>query len=375
MKLDMDIKNDVRSDIGDLDFNSPILAQKKPFNRFIVTSGLVHIITATAIILINHVPQEIENELVEIEFSPSAINSAPEIAPLPDKIVTAEEPQQAPLVAPIPEPKTPEPVALVKPLAKSVAPKISHPVAPPPIKSTPATLDDIQIPNLDDSALVAAKSDSKLNPQDLDEDLNQVDQQHEKQLEAVSSQIAEETDDTENSLTESANSAAEHLKKEKEAAAAAIAARAEALRKEEADAQAQARAKAQEIAQAQAETEAPKNAGPGPVNTEVRALEQLRQMPGNPKPQYGSEERLRGDQGVIILQAFVTQQGNLSDFKLLQSTGHRNLDAKTLKALKQWRFYPGQEGWVELPFNWNLKGGPQEMPAFLRRKVGKAPKN
>jgi TonB family protein len=108
----------------------------------------------------------------------------------------------------------------------------------------------------------------------------------------------------------------------------------------------------------------------GHSGQEVRSLDQLRQMPGNPRPQYELEERLKGHQGAVIFRAYVTTEGQLQEFKLVQSSGHRNLDGKTLKALKQWRFFPGQAGWVELPFDWNLKGGPQEMPAFLRRKVG-----
>jgi TonB family protein len=101
----------------------------------------------------------------------------------------------------------------------------------------------------------------------------------------------------------------------------------------------------------------------------VRALENLRQLNGNPKPQYSMEERFRKEQGTIIVQAFVTAQGSLKDFKLVQSTGYKNLDAKTLAALRKWRFYPGQEGWVEIPQTWNIKGEAEEMPATLRRKI------
>lgn len=100
----------------------------------------------------------------------------------------------------------------------------------------------------------------------------------------------------------------------------------------------------------------------------IRSLDQLRQYPGNPKPQYANEERLAGHQGKITLIAYVNKNGTLSNFKMLQSTGWQNLDRKTLMALKQWKFYPGQEGWVELPFSWDLRGGPQQMPTYLRRK-------
>lgn len=100
----------------------------------------------------------------------------------------------------------------------------------------------------------------------------------------------------------------------------------------------------------------------------VRSLDQLRQMPGNPRPQYSTEERLQRHQGEIVMHAYVTKEGQLTNFKLLKATGYRSLDAKTLAALKKWRFYPGQQGWVELPFRWDLKGGIQEVPTYLRRK-------
>lgn len=100
----------------------------------------------------------------------------------------------------------------------------------------------------------------------------------------------------------------------------------------------------------------------------IRSLDQLRQIPGNPRPQYSTEERLQRNQGEIVMHAYVTKDGQLTNFKLLKATGYRNLDAKTLAALKKWRFYPGQQGWVELPFRWDLKGGIQEVPTYLRRK-------
>lgn len=99
----------------------------------------------------------------------------------------------------------------------------------------------------------------------------------------------------------------------------------------------------------------------------IRSLDQLKQMPGNPKPQYSTEERLRRHQGQVIFYAYISTEGRPAQFRMAQSTGFRNLDGKTLAALKKWRFYPGQEGWVEIPFKWDIKGGVQEMPTLLRR--------
>lgn len=102
--------------------------------------------------------------------------------------------------------------------------------------------------------------------------------------------------------------------------------------------------------------------------TGVRSIDQLRQMPGNPKPSYSMEERLNRQQGRVIFQAYVTREGALTGFRLLSSTGYKNLDGKTLGALKKWKFYPGQQGWVEIPQTWSIKGDVEQMPATLRRK-------
>lgn len=106
----------------------------------------------------------------------------------------------------------------------------------------------------------------------------------------------------------------------------------------------------------------------------VRSLEQLRQMSGNPIPQYTNEERYRQEQGVVIFHAYVDKAGRLIKFRQMNSTGFVNLDQKTLAALQKWKFYPGQEGWVELPFRWDLKGGPKAIDGRLRSRNSMAQK-
>jgi|GEM_PF-6077451 len=98
----------------------------------------------------------------------------------------------------------------------------------------------------------------------------------------------------------------------------------------------------------------------------IRTLSQFKQVQNNPRPQYSKEERLQGQQGVVIFHAFIGEDGIPRDFKLVKSTGFRNLDKKSLQTLKEWKFEPGQEGWVELPFSWNLKGDPQPLSRPLR---------
>ena len=130
------------------------------------------------------------------------------------------------------------------------------------------------------------------------------------------------------------------------------------------------KAAADKKAQEQAGVVAANGDGSGKAQEgEVRSLEEFRQAQGNPRPAYDDEDRLKGRQGTVVFKAFVTKEGTPKDFEILESSGHRSLDLKTLKALKQWKFQAGQEGFVEIPFRWDLKGGPQELPSTLRKKV------
>lgn len=109
------------------------------------------------------------------------------------------------------------------------------------------------------------------------------------------------------------------------------------------------------------------NGGSTQAQEGVRALRDLRQMPGNIKPQYSLADRRASKQGDVVYNAFIGSSGRPERFVLIKSSGHQSLDQNTLLALKKWRFYPGQEGWVELPFRWSLTGGATEAPSLLRR--------
>ncbi len=103
----------------------------------------------------------------------------------------------------------------------------------------------------------------------------------------------------------------------------------------------------------------------------VRSLDELKQMPGNARPSYSQDDRYHRRQGNVIFQAYINSAGRPTKFSMSKSSGHPSLDEKTLEALKKWKFYPGQEGWVEIPFLWDLKGGPQPMPSLLRRNASR----
>ncbi len=101
-----------------------------------------------------------------------------------------------------------------------------------------------------------------------------------------------------------------------------------------------------------------------PNQGQVRSVDQLKQVPGNPKPQYNETERIQRQEGDVVYMAYVSKDGTPTQFQQKKSSGHNNLDQKTLDSLKKWKFYPGQEGWVEIPFKWNIRGNEQERSAL-----------
>ena len=283
--------------------------------------------------------------------------------------------------------KTPETVSKVK--AARAAPQVVYAKAAPSRAGVvvPETLDDIEASDLDYNSVAVAQAGA-LNESELDNEFTKFDQKSEAALNAQKSAFdkdlisaaessEKELAGIENENKEDAKVMSDSLKatRTKNATALAkirageIAADNERIAREGA-----LQAARDAAAKAAAAKSGSKTGGDGyntfgAVSGPVRSIENLRQVPGNPKPSYSMNERFQKQQGTVVFQAFVTEQGSLQQFKLMQSTGFRNLDGKTLGALKKWKFYPGQQGWVEIPQTWNLKGEAEEMPTTLRRKV------
>ncbi len=85
-----------------------------------------------------------------------------------------------------------------------------------------------------------------------------------------------------------------------------------------------------------------------------------------PAPQYTRDERLRGLQGTCKFLLYVNKNGLPVKVRITKSTGHHELDQKTLNALKEWRFEPGDSGWIEQSFRWELKGSNYAYSKSLR---------
>ena len=255
----------------------------------------------------------------------------------------------------------------------------------------PETLEDIAAEDLNFDSVLAAQP-GKLGDDDLEDDFKKVDsssvaaiQAQKTELDNDLKQVADEKDEALNALEDNNKASARAMedalnaKRTKNAAVLAQLKAAEDAAKEKALKQQQELAKAAKAKTAGRGSADATGAGAnssganearavasGDPNA-VRSLDQLRQVPGNPKPQYSVEERMQRQQGLVAFHAYITKSGQPSMFRLAQSTGFRNLDGKTLAALKKWKFYPGQEGWVEIPFKWDIKGGVQELPTLLRR--------
>lgn len=99
--------------------------------------------------------------------------------------------------------------------------------------------------------------------------------------------------------------------------------------------------------------------------SQPRSAKRLEQLPNNPLPYYSVEDRFLGKEGLVIFLGYVVESGVLTRLELKKTSGHQSLDRRTLQALKKWRFKPGQEGWVELPFLWQLEGEPVELQDVL----------
>ncbi len=99
--------------------------------------------------------------------------------------------------------------------------------------------------------------------------------------------------------------------------------------------------------------------------TDARTLSQL---PGNPLPEYPQTNRLKKQQGTVILKYLVTSDGSVNDIRIFRSSGFKNLDIEALNKVKKWRFKPGQAGETFHPIIFKLKGEGEKLRSRLRVK-------
>lgn len=340
---------------------------------FVVLSAVTHVAMAIGMMALNTQSDAKDRTEIEILAETSTLPVISEAPVLAERARPAEAPQI-----------TEKPAAQVAAPIKA-APKATAPVAVVPVA---AVLPDVTNTDLD---IPASDVSAELTDEDIAEDLEKIDHDTSAQIAAVHEDLSHQADQELKAQEEKLAALKQMNEEQSKAAAQALeqrrqqeraesearkaqAAAAEEAAKQAAAAEALAAQKAAEEArQAEAARLAEKakfasDSGSVASAGSVRNLEDLRQMPGNKRPQYDSDDRLNRRQGEVAFVAYVSKEGAITEFKLVKSSGHRELDAKTLKALKSWKFYPGQEGWVEIPFQWDLKGDAKEKPATLRMK-------
>jgi TonB family protein len=402
---------------------------KSKTGRFITLSMFVHAAMVATVALMSFPKSQVgKPEVIEIEMadeSPISSMTLPDgtadagsgapATPPQEAMVSREDitPAPAPAVEPAPRAVVaPTAPAQTQPKVKSLppppalraaveAPRTPQPTAAPEATSTAAPQSSqpsaSQLETADDGDVAVAPATTKV----IEDETEKIDQDREQAL-------AAEAEARDAKAAKEAAALAEEKAREEAKAAEAAAIANEARRAQEAQAAAEAQAEAQAAAQAEkqarlqaarearakeradaeararSKSEADQGAGttsgtgagdsasPEPTKQVagipggVRTLGQLRQKPGNKSPQYDAKERLARQEGDVVFYAYVNTDGSLSDFKMAQSTGFTNLDDKTLAALKKWKFYPGQEGWVEMPFKWSLRGEAQQAGGLLR---------
>ena len=382
-------------------------------SRFFAMSTAAHValLLATAFISAPLIQQaNVETVTIEIESEPESIAKGQAVMATQGSSPTQMKVDAAPSAPVVGGNELPgeddivvtRPQRRAAPQAKASAPKSSSAsqakAAPKaaPIQALAASIDDIDAPELDEALLEQSKTVRGFDD-DLGSDFENIDRKSKAKAAAIAkaidedaNQLAQENEEFLNSLAEQTNSqTAAFLAAKKARRAKDYAGIAAAKANEEAAAAARAAALAK-ARQAELRNGSGTGLGSGSGNgigqgagnngvnapsqilagspNGVRKLDQLRQMPGNPIPQYSLDERERGHQGNVVFHAYVDRSGSLQKFKQISSTGYANLDVKTLNALKRWKFYPGQEGWVELPFGWSLKGGAKAIGGTLRSR-------
>jgi protein TonB len=69
----------------------------------------------------------------------------------------------------------------------------------------------------------------------------------------------------------------------------------------------------------------------------------------NQPPEYPEESRAAAEQGVVILRAHVTANGQAATVSILHSSGYFRLDQAARRAVEHWKFHPGLVAGIPAP--------------------------
>jgi TonB family protein len=105
-----------------------------------------------------------------------------------------------------------------------------------------------------------------------------------------------------------------------------------------------------------------------PFGAQVRDARTLQAMPGNPLATYPLPDRIANREGTTVLLGHIRNDGHVENVTLEKSSGSRMMDESAAKAFSQWKYRPGQEGYVRLPMQFKLVGDAHVIPAQLNRE-------
>jgi protein TonB len=83
----------------------------------------------------------------------------------------------------------------------------------------------------------------------------------------------------------------------------------------------------------------------------------------NPKPNYPKIAKRHGYEGLVVLNVFVMESGNVGKIEIRKSSGYDVLDESALDAVRKWIFVPGKKNgrsissWVVVPIRFDLTNG------------------
>lgn len=64
----------------------------------------------------------------------------------------------------------------------------------------------------------------------------------------------------------------------------------------------------------------------------------------NPKPVYPAVSRRLKEEGRVVLEVFILQDGSVGDLRIKASSGHERLDHAALAAVRRWTYVPARRG-------------------------------
>jgi len=80
----------------------------------------------------------------------------------------------------------------------------------------------------------------------------------------------------------------------------------------------------------------------------------------NPTPKYPSMSRRMGEQGTVLVRAFINTDGRAEKVEIRTSSGYSRLDEAALATVQRWRYVPGQRAgvaeamWFNVPIRFLL---------------------